>query len=677
MLDNGQGGVRKPGIRFFAVIVLYKMLPAQSVSFQTLQKAAGELPADSSVEILLYDNTPGGGAVPNLPTGVRYRSAGENLGLPAAFNLAIDLAEEASCNWLITLDQDTALPQDFLVRMAEHARQVEDDHSIAAIVPQINGDGRMLSPNYFWGGFWPRWFERGYAGISNEPTFAFNSASVLRVRALRTLGGYSPWFWLDNCDSALYFQLNRHNKRVFIAGDVRVQHQFSMLRKEERMSVERYRNVLLTESAFWDLAMGRAAGLERTYRLLGRWCKQFFRGRNSASFRRETGKALWRRIIESRKSRIGEWQDAARTQNVVLPSPVKMLAGDLASKSSPAISVIIVNWNGKHHLEVCLTSLRNQCFADFETILVDNDSTDGSVEFVRERFPEVRVVVADRNLGFAAGNNLGLEYAKGDLIALLNNDTKAHPQWLQEINEGSLQFPEAGSFACKMLYFDEPAKIENCGFNISLSGATVEVGRGEPDGQDWHEPRPVFGPCGGAAAYRRSMIAEIGLFDPDFFLIYEDVDLAFRARLHGYVCICLPRATVYHKYRASIGLHSSAHVLNAQRNIELVYLKNMPLALLFCSLPMRLLYEVGAMIYFVKSGSGGDFVRAKMQALRILPQTWKKRRYIHTSRSIGSAELLRLMKPAAFAAKWKKLALLWRSPTASSNNHGALLQDRK
>ena len=146
----------------------------------------------------------------------------------------------------------------------------------------------------------------------------------------------------------------------------------------------------------------------------------------------------------------------------------------------PEISVIIANWNGKHFLEDCLTALRRQTFRDFETILVDNGSTDGSVEYIRKVFPEIRLLALKENLGFTGGNIAGYELARGDLIVLLNNDTEADAEWLQEIHKSSLLFPNAGSFASKMMYFDERHRIENCGFEMAITGTPYPLSKARP-----------------------------------------------------------------------------------------------------------------------------------------------------------------------------------------------------
>lgn len=321
----------------------------------------------------------------------------------------------------------------------------------------------------------------------------------------------------------------------------------------------------------------------------------------------------------------------------------------------PEISVIILNWNGKQFLEACLGAMRRQTFRDFKTILVDNGSTDGSVEYVLDQFPEVELIALPDNRGFSGGNIAGYAQADGDLILLLNNDTEAHPGWLEAIHNASQLYPEAGSFASKMMYFDQRSKVENCGFDLGLEGATVDLGRDEPDGPTWTQPRKVFGACAGAVAYRRRMLTDIGFLDPDFFMTYEDLDLSFRAQLRGYDCVYVPGAVVYHRYRATNRKTPSRQVFYSQRNIDFVYLKNMPTGLMLRFLPQRILYEVGAAIYFTKMGAGAAFVKAKFDVLRHLPFLLRKRSEIQKTKTVSNAQVRGMMRGSVLASKWKKL----------------------
>ena len=337
----------------------------------------------------------------------------------------------------------------------------------------------------------------------------------------------------------------------------------------------------------------------------------------------------------------------------------------------PELSVIIVNWNGKRHLQVCLSALRRQTFGDFETILVDNASTDGSVEFVRETFPEVRVIALGTNAGFAAGNNAGYERARGEWIVLLNNDTEADERWLEEIHTASTDFPRAGSFASKMLFFEDRKRIDNCGFAVTRAGTAVDLGRDEQDGPAWAEPRRVFGACGGAAAYRRRMLDDIGFLDPEFFMTFEDLDLSFRGQLQGYECVFLPRAIVYHRLGATRKKNPAQDVFFSQRNIELAYLKNMPFRMILGSLPHRLVYELGGAAYFTRLGVGTAFFRAKLDALRRLPSLLRQRQEVQRRRTLTNGQLRSMLLRYRVWSKWRKFSSAWRPASGAAAGRGA------
>ncbi len=320
----------------------------------------------------------------------------------------------------------------------------------------------------------------------------------------------------------------------------------------------------------------------------------------------------------------------------------------------PEISVIIVNWNGKQFLNDCLSSLRRQTFRDFETILVDNGSHDGSAEYVRANFPEVQLIALDTNLGFTGGNIAGYNVAIGSLIVLLNNDTETHPDWLEEVHKGSEAYPQAGSFASRMMYFDDRQRIENCGFEVDVAGMSVDIARDELYSPKWNCPRKVFGACGGAVAYRRSMLNRIGFLDPDLFMLYEDLDLSLRAQLSGYECVYLPPAVVFHRYRASIKTRPALQVFYGQRNIDLAYLKSMPMGLILRSTPLRLLYEIGAAFYFIRLGFGLAFLRAKFDVIRQLPSVLAKRGLVQQLRVLPNRQFRALMHGSVLVSKWRK-----------------------
>src|SRR6202140_2713328 len=330
------------------------------------------------------------------------------------------------------------------------------------------------------------------------------------------------------------------------------------------------------------------------------------------------------------------------------------------------IFVIVVNWNGKQFLETCLTALRRQTLSNFKTVLVDNGSSDGSADYVRINFPEVEVIALQENRGFTGGNIAAWEAIRRQtspdgLIVLLNNDTEADPLWLDELYKASRSYPSAGCFASKMMMFDRRGIIDNCGFSLTSAGFTVDLGRGGADSEIWGEPRQAFGPCGGAAAYRVSMLENIGFLDDSFFMISEDVDLSFRGQLRGHECWMIPSAIVYHRYRASITRFPTHQEFFGQRNAEFFYWKNMPANLVVQFLPLRLLYQAGAAIYFLRLGMGWTFLSAKVDFFKHLPRLLRKRLAIQESRTITTSQLKRLLRKTPFSSKCRKLFSVWTS----------------
>jgi GT2 family glycosyltransferase len=201
----------------------------------------------------------------------------EDLGLANAYNLGIQLAQRSGITWLLTLDQDAKLPETFLAGMADHVRRHQHDPSIAAILPRVQGGSIPLSPFFYRWQARPTWFAKSYVGIPDQPVFGNNSVSMLRVDALVQAGGYDPLFWLDCIDVAIFSRLHRFGKRVLVADDVEVQHELSLKDMQHYQSPERYRHMLLAESAFWDAEMGVLARLERTVRLAVRLLQQIIR----------------------------------------------------------------------------------------------------------------------------------------------------------------------------------------------------------------------------------------------------------------------------------------------------------------------------------------------------------------------------------------------------------------
>ncbi len=219
------------------------------------------------------------------------------------------------------------------------------------------------------------------------------------------------------------------------------------------------------------------------------------------------------------------------------------------------ITVIVVNWNGKRFLSECLESLRRQTYRNFSTLVVDNGSEDDSVAFIEQHFPEVGIIPLSHNTGFAYANNIALKTLDTEYAAMLNNDAVADEKWLEALVNALDRCPEAGMAGSKMLFYDAKDMIDRVGDAYSTAGTGLLRGRGMPS-ESYHQAEKIFGACAGAALYRTAMFRDIGLFDEDFFILYEDVDLSFRAQLKGYECLYVPDAIAYHKASATI-IHDS------------------------------------------------------------------------------------------------------------------------
>jgi GT2 family glycosyltransferase len=310
----------------------------------------------------------------------------------------------------------------------------------------------------------------------------------------------------------------------------------------------------------------------------------------------------------------------------------------------PLISVLILNWNGREHLRACLDSLAAQTCRDFETILVDNGSTDGSAAYVRERYPWVRLVALPENTGFSGGNNRGLAEAGGEFIVTLNNDTKVEPGFLAELVQAAGGGERVGMVAAKMLNLYETGRIDAVGIRVATNGMAANIGVGEADRGQYDTPREVFGACAGAALYRRAMLDEVGFFDPAFFAYYEDTDLAWRGRLAGWRCVTAPRAVAYHAHSATSGRMSPFTVYHVQRNKWYVLLKDWPGRLLLEHFPQILWYDLGAMVLAALRGRLGAALRARIHALRDLPLLLRKRREIQAGRRVKVVDVERFLE---------------------------------
>ncbi len=308
------------------------------------------------------------------------------------------------------------------------------------------------------------------------------------------------------------------------------------------------------------------------------------------------------------------------------------------------VSIIVVNWNGRHFLKECLTSLNRQTYTHYEIILVDNGSNDSSVEFVHDNFPRVKTVQLVENKGFAGGNIKGMEVSKGDFIVLLNNDTRVDKQWLENLIQPMRGDSALGMCASKLIV-EATGTIDSAGDCLTTWAVGFKRGFGQ-DPDSYFPEKNVFGACAAAALYRRTMLDDIGFLDEDFFFNDEDTDLNFRAQLGGWKCAYVPSAVVHHKVNATIGKLSDEHVYFHVRNLEFLWIKNMPTGLMIRFAHHKVLQEIGSFFYLcLRHRKWSAFFRGKRDALRMLPVMLKKRREVQSKKRVTNHYIQMMLMP--------------------------------
>ncbi len=310
------------------------------------------------------------------------------------------------------------------------------------------------------------------------------------------------------------------------------------------------------------------------------------------------------------------------------------------------ISVVIPNWNGRHLLGACLDSLRGQTYPEIEVVVVDGGSRDRSAAFVAEQYPEVRLLRLPRNLGFAGNVNAGLRAARGGMLALLNNDAEAEPDWLAELARTLEADPRAGSCAAKMLHYDDRRRIAAAGDYLGRDGLAGQRGAGAPDDGRYDEPVEVFSACGGAALYRRAMLEDVGLLDEGYVSYLEDVDLGLRARLRGWGCPYVPTARVYHRVSATGGGALASYYVG--RNSLRLLARGFPTGVLRACWGQIVGGQLQRAAEAARAWRGAEAratLRGQLTGLLGLPDALRARRAIQSRRTISDAAFLALLTP--------------------------------
>jgi len=330
------------------------------------------------------------------------------------------------------------------------------------------------------------------------------------------------------------------------------------------------------------------------------------------------------------------------------------------------ISLIVVNWNGKHFLKECFESIKKQTFKEFEVIFVDNGSTDGSSEWVAEHYGDfVTIVQNEQNRGFAEGNNQGILRARGRYMVLINNDTVLKDDFLEELMKPAVNNSDVGMCASKILFYDNPSVIDATGQLLYWDGLNRQKGHFEVDNGKYNVDCEILFPPGCGSLYKKEMLEEIGLFDEDFFAYGEDTDLGLRARIAGWKCVYVHRAVIYHKRSGSTGEYSAFKAFHVERNRLWVAVKIFPLWLLLLN-PFFTIYRLLFQAYgiFVGRGAAGQFadknspwrligifLRAYTSAIFYLPRMMKKRRLIQRKRKTANLKILPWFRQHGISAK--------------------------
>ena len=318
-----------------------------------------------------------------------------------------------------------------------------------------------------------------------------------------------------------------------------------------------------------------------------------------------------------------------------------MHAGPTGEVGAGKVSVIIVNFNAKSTLRQCLEALRTQSLKAARVIVVDNASSDGSIESARDLFPEFEYVCLRENTGFAAANNRAIERCDSEFVALLNPDAFPEPDWMQALVNAARQTPAAASFGSCQLMAGETDVIDGIEDICHVSGLVWRGGHGRSRNDDDCLARQIFSPCAAAALYRRQAIQAVGGFDEDFFCYVEDVDLGFRLRLAGWQSWYVPAAVVRHVGSTTTGgVHSGFAVYHGHRNLVWMFVKNMPGYLFWLFLPLHLAMNLVSVVWFILLGQAGTILKAKRDAILGLPKAWQKRGVVQNQRTLPAGVLL-------------------------------------
>lgn len=301
-------------------------------------------------------------------------------------------------------------------------------------------------------------------------------------------------------------------------------------------------------------------------------------------------------------------------------------------------SIVVLNWNGKHFLKDCLESLKLTLAENREILVVDNGSTDGSIELVNEQYPFVRLIKNSHNLGFSKAVNIGIRESKGKYVALLNNDIIVLPGWIDELESELDKHPKVGFCASRMILYSQPDTLD-CAGNGFSQFMTYSIGYIRPDGPEHDQTRRVFGACAGAAIYRKELFEKVGYFDEDFFINTEDNDLSLRANLYGFHCHYVSAAKVLHHHSGTLGTFTYLTVFYYLRNTMSIVVKDIPLRYIIRNFPKLFSTIFSLFLTYTIAGRSNYCTKAIVSFLYQLPTMTMKRIKIQNEINVPMNEI--------------------------------------
>ena len=311
--------------------------------------------------------------------------------------------------------------------------------------------------------------------------------------------------------------------------------------------------------------------------------------------------------------------------------------------ATPVFVAVVVNWNGRHLIDDTLESLAGQDYPDLATLVVDNGSTDGSVEYLADEWPGVHVLSLPDNQGFPTAVNRGIAASSGEFVAVLNNDMELHPAWASALAGALAEVPSAASAGGKLLKASQREILDGAGDVIGWDGYSSRRGQGKVDVGQYDERALVVSACAGAAMYRRRALEVVGPFDERFFAYAEDTDWGFRAQLAGFDCVYEPTSVAYHVGAATSSKRDGFELYQFHRNSVWMMVKNFPLAALVLHAPWAIGRRLVSLASAIRGGNGMVVLRAWRDAARGMPRYMGERRRIQRRRARGFRQLSKVV----------------------------------